>query len=613
MFSPDGNDEGAEWVELYNNSEADVDLSEWDLDPDTGNYQELKGKVIKSKDRLTIDRLSGLRNENGQVSLYSSSKHSATTLMDYVQYGNENLGATENKIKDRAVSAGMWPSESYVAIKPTAKLIERISDGLDSNSPSDWRENSAKKPEANQAKKSDSTPSSSLRSYSSAIRINEILPNASEEYIELYNAGNQNEDLFGWILKDASKTGRYAFPENSIIKSADYFTVYKKNFKFALNNSGNETVRLFGPDEREINSVSYSGSQKNVSYNFDGKGWRWSRFATPGEKNRLNRTPETQTVRDKHIYAGVYADFSAKVTDADKDKLKYTWDFGDGHKSYKKEARHKYEKSGKYLATLEVFDGSEDKTESFAVEVKKFPKNKLEIVSVSPNPEGKDSEAEYILIRNKSAKKINLKGWSIATGSKKLYNHPVNKTLVIKPGETKKIKRAASSFTLNNKKSKVELRYPDGQVAFKLKYKSPTALKENVIYAKANKKWQWMASSSSDNNTATKTISASAAHPPSDNPTLAKANLAKNYPINAKPESGSAPEKSAENKMVMKNYTAPASFKNTPPNFSGANSVRVKNNFYIFTSDPASSQHYVIKFLKSAKKEGNGRLGRFFY
>ena len=41
-------------------------------------------------------------------------------------------------------------------------------------------------------------------------------------------------------------------------------------------------------------------------------------------------------------------DFDARGKDSDRDTLKYTWDFGDGHKSYKKETSQHKEK-GDYL------------------------------------------------------------------------------------------------------------------------------------------------------------------------------------------------------------------------------------------------------------------------
>ncbi|MEK7598105.1 MAG: PKD domain-containing protein, partial [Patescibacteria group bacterium] len=222
--------------------------------------------------------------------------------------------------------------------------------------------------------------------------------------------------------------------------------------------------------------------------------WRWSKFLTAGAENKFNNLPEVSKKKDKKIYVGIYADFSAKGSDKDGDKLKFTWDFGDGgSKSYKKETRHKFKKAGKYKVTLKVSDGSEDKIETFNVRVEKFPQSKVKIVSVSPNPTGKDSDVEYIVLQNKSKKKINLKDWSVATGSKNLYNHPISEDIVIKPGKTITLTRTFSKFSLNNKKARVELRYPDGKVASKLAYdKKKKSVAEDEIYSKESGQWAWV-------------------------------------------------------------------------------------------------------------------------
>jgi len=331
------------------------------------------------------------------------------------------------------------------------------------------------------------------KTYDAKIYLNEILPNAEEEFIEIYNFEKGDVDLSGWILRDASKTGKYIFPKDTVLKSEKYFVIYKKDYKFALNNSGEEKVYLQYPDEEEADSVAYDGSKKDVSYNFDGANWRWSKFLTPGQENKFNNIPETKIKKDKKIYTNMYADFDAKVFDADGDKIKVVWNFGDGRKSYKKTTRHKYAKEGKYQVTLKISDGSEDRIENFKIEVEDFPKIKMKITAISPNPKGNDSDLEWVEIKNESKKKVNLKDWSVATGWKNLYNHPIKEDFIINPGKTKILTREYSAFALNNKKGKIELRYPDGEVADKLKYdKKKESVADDEVYRKVKKKkWGW--------------------------------------------------------------------------------------------------------------------------
>ncbi|MBU2028392.1 lamin tail domain-containing protein, partial [Patescibacteria group bacterium] len=127
----------------------------------------------------------------------------------------------------------------------------------------------------------------------------------------------------------------------------------------------------------------------------------------------------------------------------------------------------------------------------------KFEKKlKVIIVKIKANPKGKDTDktnGEELYLKNTSKKKVNLKTWSLATGSKTLYNHPITKDFVIKPGKTKKITRKYSLFTLNNKKGVIELRYPNGEVASRVKYdKKKESVKDDEVYELTGKKWQWI-------------------------------------------------------------------------------------------------------------------------
>jgi len=186
--------------------------------------------------------------------------------------------------------------------------------------------------------------------------------------------------------------------------------------------------------------------------------------------------------------------FSRKYKD--KDKIIFGWDFGDRNKVYRHNTKHKYLKKGAYQVSLKISDGSEDIFETFEIKVGNFPKKELKIVGVKANPKGKDTDLETIKIKNSSKKKINLKNWSVATGWKELYNHPINKKLIIKPGETKELTRKYAAFTLNNKQTKIELRRPDGSIASKVKYSKKEGIQDDEIYEKTEKGWEWVESQS---------------------------------------------------------------------------------------------------------------------
>jgi hypothetical protein len=480
MYSPEGADAKHEWLEIFNSGVESINLSDWilfeantkhaltlyqgDFDLLPGGYAIIADDASTFKndhpeyDGTVIDSVFSLSNSGELFSI----KNNFVETISEISYTNA-LGADGNGFSIERDELGSL-RESYVS----------------GGTPG---EKNSEKPKP--------------KVYSNRVTINELLPapsSGNEEFVELYNPTAEAIDISGYLLKDASKTGKYVFPDGAEIKSLDYLVIYKKDFKFALNNSGVESVTLFDPDEKTVSAVSYSGSKTNVSYNFNGNVWHWSHFLTPSKENEFNNLPEVSKKKDNKIYANVYADFSAKGYDADKDKLKFTWDFGDGHKSYLKKTRHKFKKAGKYKVALRVSDGSEDKVETFNIKVEKFPKSKVKIISVSPNPAGKDSNSEFITLQNISKKKINLKSWIVATGSQNLYNHPVLKDIFIKPGETLKLTRDFSSFALNNKKARVELRYPDGKVASKMTYdKKQESVVEDEVYTKESGQWAWVA------------------------------------------------------------------------------------------------------------------------
>lgn len=193
--------------------------------------------------------------------------------------------------------------------------------------------------------------------------------------------------------------------------------------------------------------------------------------------------------KDDEIYKNIYAYFEVKYSDAT-DKTKYTWNFGDGHKSYLQKTRHKYEDSGTYQASITI-RGDKKAFQNFTVKVADYSAPKVKIIRLVPNPKGKDSK-EFIIIENKSKEKINLKGWSIATGWKNLVNYPIRDNFIINPGKSKKLTKKICAFTLNNSQNKIELRYPNGKTAQKLKYnRTKDKIEDDEVFKITGKNWTW--------------------------------------------------------------------------------------------------------------------------
>jgi hypothetical protein len=562
MPNPSGTPErDYEFVEIYNYSKDDIDLNGWKIKDKTSQVV-LSGTIESKKYKVFYDTVS-LNNDGDEIGLYNPDEE----LVYSAAY-------SENAKEDQAYAF----------------------DGVD------WNWTKFPTPNAENIFRVD---------YPRGVYLNEILPhpsgNEDNEFIELYNNSEKEINLSDWTLKDSSKTSHYFFPKNTIIDPSEFLVVYRKDYKFALNDSGDESVYLFDPNGEDVSSITYTGAKEGVSYNFNGSAWRWSRFLTPGEENKFNNLPISKEKNDKNIYVGVYAEFSAKAKDKNKDKLKFTWDFGDGHKSYKKNTRHKYEKTGRYTVTLKVFDGSEEKIKTFKIKVKKYPQAKVKIIEIVPNPAGIDAKNEYITIKNESDDPVNLKNWSIATGSKKLYNHPISQGLIINDGATFKITKDYSKFTLNNKNAKIELRYPNGKVADKVIYdKGNKTVAENETYQKMKNGWQWMGAKTS---VSIKLLSSGEAHPNIQNKEEV---IEENFSEFLGGQSMAISLEEKQNELI--NYGTHIKLASltmdSKEKVLGAEIVKKDGNRYLFTSGSFGEEHYLIKFLKTAGIEMNSLINR---
>ena len=648
IYATDSND----WIELYNGGDYDIDLATEDFrlyksvssspsllmrigNAADGSYP--RGTMIKSKGYYLIVRDDASENIK-DVADAICTKDSFTWGEDgYTLYlGNNAItNAHDPDIVDMVRFGYVDETDSAPKIVED-KSIGRLG-GISTNdnsedfslqnpTPGEENEEFIEEEEEEEEAEEKEIPEPA-KIYSDKIRLNELLPNpekGDEEYIELYNAGSAQEDLFGWTLHDGSKSGEYKFAEHVIIGAQDFLVLLKNVFDFALNNSGKETVTLRDAAGKIVSEVSYSGSKKGVSYNSDGTVWRWSKFLTPGKENIFNSQPYGKIKIPKDVYEKVYADFSVGTGDADGDTVKVTWDFGDKHKSYLAKTRHKYLKKGTYNGSVKLSDGNEDVVHEFIIKVEEIPHPKVRITFVNANPKGSDTKNETITVENKSKKKINLNGWSIATGWKKFANHPIKEDVEIKKNKAKEITREVSSFTLNNKKDKIELRYPDGKVAYSVKYKKEDGIEEGEVYRKIKGGWEWYQSQKSIK--FIKSIKQSVEIDITSNSSLVTENsvikssvsemqedvdssLISEFPVTGSLVTEIPVEVEVENKFItLNNELVEIELLKVNPRVLGVESVREVDGQYLLTPEIPEQEHYAVVFLKSISLKMNSKL-----
>ncbi len=464
---------GNEFVEIKNADAGCVNVSGWKIMDAAGHKKEFPSdSTVNPGEYLILEGNLHLNNDSDTVYLLDKDSSAKTDALDSRLY--------EKAKKDLSFSlaGGVWSWTST----PTPDEKNVITDPPDDNGGT---------PPV--------PPPEDKYVLSDKVYLNELFPNpknkTDDEYIEIANSDGKPIDLYKWTLRDASKTGKYVFKEHTTVESGGYFVIHESQSKIALNNS-NESVHLYDPQNDLVSSVSYEKSQKGASYNFDGANWRWSKYPTPGARNKSDSEPVVKIKKIKRAWKGIPVEFSAVAKDKESKKLKYSWDFGDGKKSSLKKTSHRYLDTGKYLVKLTVRDDSQTVEKSFTLTVKNSPRPDIEIVRIVPNPAGKDADGETIGLKNNSGKYVSLDGWKIATGSgEKMYNHPIGDELIINSGETKVITREMSKFSLNNKAGKVNLVSPDGKTIDVVEYEKEK-ISEDEAYAKIDGEWQWIAADS---------------------------------------------------------------------------------------------------------------------
>lgn len=130
--------------------------------------------------------------------------------------------------------------------------------------------------------------------YNQSIIISEFLPNPKSEdqeneWIELFNQGNQIANLTGWQLDDRKGGSRpFVFPQNSFIGPKQFLILERTTTKIALNND-NDQVRLIYPDGYPAAEISYLAENKEgFSVAFDGSDYLWTKIPTPGAANTIS-------------------------------------------------------------------------------------------------------------------------------------------------------------------------------------------------------------------------------------------------------------------------------------------------------------------------------------
>jgi len=463
-FVSDPADGEVEWIELYNTTGQEIDLSGWTIEEGSGTKTNLSGILAGSgKEKfLVIAKPKGNLNNSGDIIILRA----GGVLIDQVAYGNWDDGDLEN-------NAAVPSDPNSLARKFDGQnSFNNLNDLAVTTTPTKGASNiiTGTIEEENEI----TNEQRALYDYSDDIIISEIFPNpvgsdTEGEFIELYNKGQTEINLLGWKIGDDSKR-RYEFKENTFIKSGQYLAVLRPESKIALNNNG-DSVKLFQPLKDEpYQAVEYKEVIEGWSYNFatSSHDWIWSEVVTPGEANAIkaiNHPPVISFSCPEEIIVGQPVFFDSSDTiDEDGDELKFNWDFGDGIKLALGSPEHTFLKEGNYLIKLDVSDGKNEASKEEIIRVLSSSGetglvsqigetgNPVSVIinEILPDPEGADAEGEWVELKNTGLSKVNLLGWQLDDIEGGSHPYKIKSDLWLFSGDFYLVERNESGIALNN-------------------------------------------------------------------------------------------------------------------------------------------------------------------
>lgn len=314
MYDAPGADDKHEWVELYNASATEIDLTDYKFN-DGSNH-------ILNPPPQNGGRGSLLIPANGYLIL---SGNASTTILDLPNYNGSIIDTVMSLNNTSAVLKILGEDNAEIASASYTNEIGGNGNGktlkwdggsfkeslLDGGTPG--KENDFSSPPnppnlpnqpptstapAESAPQNVNQPQSPFNNFSDKIFISEFMPwpQDGNEWVELINTGAETINLSGWQIDDEPEnSASQAVPAGTLIEPSKYLIIeLNRNI---LNNEGDQ-LRLLWPDNQIVHAISFKSAKQGFSSSrFENGSWLWTNNPTPGQENKkpsAESTPITQ-------------------------------------------------------------------------------------------------------------------------------------------------------------------------------------------------------------------------------------------------------------------------------------------------------------------------------
>ena len=287
-----GSTEGAsrEFVELYNNTADNIDVSKWVVE-----YKSAIGKTWSKK--ATLD--THLINSHSYLVVSTEATDDTKLTSGMAQTGgNIRLLNDKKAVVDQFAWGDGDAAEQQASLAVTAS--QSLARGLDEsgsvladtdNNQADFHVSLAQTPGQSPAAEPE-TPGPTPDSNPGDIRVSlsELLPDpvspqtdSKDEFIELYNEDSAEANISGWSLRD--KSGHTYNIKDVIIPAHSFCILKSGTTKISLNNDGDE-ISLISVDGTVVDSSpNYGASKAGLSWGLVDGIWAWTQVPTPGASN----------------------------------------------------------------------------------------------------------------------------------------------------------------------------------------------------------------------------------------------------------------------------------------------------------------------------------------